>query len=169
MTHNAMDQAIWFCENSLYSSLEIPDLSAWPCDNTFLNSQPSGSSPIPRFDTFCSGTETLEQLGPIHEGDFEIHSENNSTSHQISMDLTESIQHRYTCAETSGGLTDGVASQESSQNPVQSIRQEHICKKRKRNSPSSNVPSRAQVSEGIYLCPYPGCSAIRFSRQGLLR
>ena len=164
-----MDQATWPYENLLYENFENLDLYAWPCDHTFLNSQPPGSSQIPHSVTISSSTGVFEQLEPIPRGDFEMRSENNLTSHQISFDLIESIQHRSTGAETSDGLTDTVPTQESSLNPVQSIEQERPRRKRKRNSPSANIPSPIQASERIYRCQRPGCNAPGFNRRGLLQ
>ncbi len=167
MARNAMDQTICSYENQLHANFEYPDLY-WPYDYTLLNYQPPGSLQIPQIDSTYSSTEVFEQLEPIPRDDFEMHSENNLTSHQISLELIESIQHRSTCAETSGGLTDTAASQESSLNPVPSIRKDQVRKKRKRDSPSVNIPSPLHTSEGIYFCPHPGCNATGFNKKGLL-
>jgi len=164
-----MDQAIRSYENLFCTDSEHPDQYAWPYNHTPWNSQPPGSSQLPQSDTIFSSIGMFEPLGRMPQGDFGMHSENNVTPHQVFFDLDESIQHGYMRAETSDGLTDTVASQGSSLNPMQSIGQERARKKKKRNSPSPNILSPVQASKGTYRCQHPGCNASGFNRKGLLQ
>ena len=169
MAHNAMDNTISPYDPQHANFQHPQNLYSHPFYHAPLNSQPPGSLQIPQLDTTFSSAETFEQFGSVPQRGLGMPSENNTTLHQTFLEPIESIQHRSTCAETSDGLTDTVASQESSRTLVQPIRQDQVRNKRKINSPSLNIPSSVQTSERIFFCPYPGCDATGFRTDGLLR
>ena len=169
MAHKAMDQITWFSENLLYENFGNFDLYARPYDHTFSTSLQPESSQTPQFDASCFVIEAPEQLELVPERNFEPSSENDLTSYQTSIGLTESIQHRFAHAVTSDGLPSTIASRESTLHPVQSTRQKQALKKRKRNSLTPNTPSPVPTSEGIYRCSRPGCNAAGFNTKGHLR
>jgi len=169
MAHEAMDQITWFSENLLDENFANFDLYVWDYDQTVSTSLQPESSQTPQFDANCFGIEAPEQLELVPELNFEPSSENNLTSYQTSIGLTESIQHRFTHAVTSDGLTGTVASRESTLYPAQSTRQRQALKRRKRNSLPANTPSPVPTSEAIHRCSRPGCNAAGFNTKGDLR